>query len=51
MTLKNEDNEILQDYVGKYITIFVRYGFRKKVEENQNYQVKLINYDNFGILI
>ena len=51
MSSKKENNEILKDYIDKNIIIFVRYGFRKRVEETQSYQGRLIRYDNFGILI
>ena len=42
---------VLEKYINKEVTIFVRYGFKKRVEETQSYQGKLIFYDEFGIII
>jgi len=41
----------LKNYIGKEISIFVRYGFKKRVEETQSYDGKLISVDKFGIII
>jgi hypothetical protein len=31
--------------------VFVRYGFKKKVEETQTYEGKLINIDKLGVML
>ena len=42
---------ILKKYIGKDVSIFVRYGFKKKIEESQSYEGKLINVGKKGIII
>jgi hypothetical protein len=46
MEIKN-----LSSLYGKNIIVFVRYGFKKKIEELQSYKGKLINSDQFGLII
>ena len=45
-----EQSELIK-YIGRSANVYVRYGFRKKTEEVQNYQGKLIKIDNRGIII
>jgi hypothetical protein len=45
-----ERNE-LSKFKAKNVLILVRYGFKKKTEETQSYEGKLINFDNFGIIL
>ncbi len=41
----------LNKLYGKEVSVFVRYGFKKKVDEIQSYQVKLISVDTLGIIL
>jgi len=45
-----EKNELLK-FKGKHVVVLVRYGFKKKTEETQSYEGKLINIDKLGILL
>jgi len=45
-----KENELNKLY-GKEISVFVRYGFKKKVDEIQSYQGKLISVDKIGIML
>lgn len=51
--MSSESNEYntLKDAVNRNIIVFVRYGFKKRIEETQNYQGKLLSYDDFGIML
>ena len=44
------DND-LDKLRGKEITIFVRYGFKKKVDETQSYMGNLISFGEHGVTI
>ena len=41
----------LTKFKGKDVTILVRYGFKKKVEETQSYEGKLISIDKLGVIL
>jgi hypothetical protein len=41
----------LTKFIGKEVSVFVRYGFKKRTEETQSYQGKLISIDDFGVLL
>jgi len=41
----------LKNFIGKDVVVFVRYGFKKKVEETQSYEGKLISIDELGIIL
>jgi hypothetical protein len=41
----------LSKFRGKNVMVFVRYGFKKKVEETQTYEGKLINIDKLGVML
>jgi len=41
----------LAGFIGKQVTIFVRYGFKKKVDETQSYQGKLVSVEKHGVSI
>ena len=45
------DNNVLKKLIGSNVSVFVRYGFKKKVEETQSYQGVLKSVDNFGVMI
>ena len=45
-----EKNELLK-FKGKEVIVLVRYGFKKKTEETQSYEGKLINIDKLGIIL
>ena len=38
-------------YIGKDILVFVRYGFKKNIEETQSYQGKLIKIGLHGVIV
>jgi len=38
-------------FKGKNVSILVRYSFKKKVEETQTYDGKIISIDKLGIII
>lgn len=38
-------------FVGKNVIVLVRYGFKKKVEETQSYEGKLISIDKLGVML
>jgi len=38
-------------FKGKDVTVLVRYGFKKKTEETQIYEGKLISIDKLGIVL
>jgi len=38
-------------FIGKNVIVLVRYGFKKKVEETQTYEGKLISIDTLGIML
>jgi ribosome maturation factor RimP len=41
----------LNTFIGKQVTIFVRYGFKKKVDETQSYQGKLLSVEKNGVVV
>ena len=41
----------LMNFKGKEVVILVRYGFKKKTEETQIYEGKLISIDKLGITL
>lgn len=41
----------LSKFIDKNVVVLVRYGFKKKVEETQSYEGKLINIDRLGIIL
>jgi hypothetical protein len=41
----------LKEFIGKQVSILVRYGFKKKVDETQSYVGKLISVGQFGVII
>jgi len=41
----------LTNLIGKNVVVLVRYGFKKKVEETQTYEGKLINIDKLGVML
>jgi hypothetical protein len=41
----------LTKFIGKNVIVLVRYGFKKKVEETQTYEGKLIAIDKLGVLL
>jgi len=41
----------LTNFIGKKVVVLVRYGFKKKVEETQSYEGKLISIDELGIMV
>lgn len=41
----------LTHFIDKDVVILVRYGFKKKVEETQSYEGKLISIDKIGVLL
>ena len=41
----------LEKLKGKQVTIFVRYGFKKKVDETQSYIGELISFGKHGVTI
>jgi len=47
----NMEEEEFKDFMGKTVSVFVRYGFKKKVEETQSYQGKLLGIGERGIII
>ncbi|UCH72129.1 MAG: hypothetical protein JSW62_00860 [Thermoplasmatales archaeon] len=44
-------DEEFNNFLGKTVSVFVRFGFKKKVEETQSYQGKLISVEKRGILL
>ena len=46
-----KQKEMLNMYIGKEITLFVRYGFKKRIEETQSYKGIFIHYDHYGMII
>jgi len=41
----------LTKFIGENVVVLVRYGFKKKVEETQTYEGKLINIDKLGVML
>ena len=41
----------LTNFIGKNVVVLVRYGFKKKVEETQTYEGKLISIDKTGLIL
>ena len=41
----------LTNLLDKNVIVLVRYGFKKKVEETQSYEGKLISIDKLGIML
>ena len=41
----------LKKLLEKEVSVFVRYGFKKKVDEIQSYQGKLMSVDRIGIML
>jgi len=41
----------LTKFKGKNVIVLVRYGFKKKTEETQSYEGKLISIDKLGIIL
>jgi len=41
----------LTKLIGKNVVVLVRYGFKKKVEETQSYDGKLISIDKLGVML
>ncbi len=41
----------LTNLIDKNVIVLVRYGFKKKVEETQSYEGKLISIDKLGIML
>jgi len=45
------DDKDMKDFIGKTVSVFVRYGFKKKIEETQSYQGILCDVSSRGIII
>lgn len=45
------EEEEFKDFIGKTVSVFVRYGFKKKVEETQSYQGKFLGVGECGIMV
>ncbi len=41
----------LTKFIDKNVVVLVRYGFKKKVEETQSYEGKLIGIDKLGVIL
>ena len=41
----------IEDFIDKKVQIFVRYGFKKKIDEIQSYHGKLINVNKYGVIL
>lgn len=41
----------LTKFIEKNVVVLVRYGFKKKVEETQTYEGKLICIDKLGVIL
>ena len=41
----------LANFLDKNVVVLVRYGFKKKVEETQSYEGKLISIDKLGVML
>jgi len=41
----------LTKFIGKNVVVLVRFGFKKKVEETQSYDGKLISIDKLGVML
>ncbi len=41
----------LTKVIGKKVVVLVRYGFKKKTEETQIYEGKLISIDKLGVML
>lgn len=41
----------LTKFIGKNVVVLIRYGFKKKVEETQSYDEKLISIDELGVML
>jgi len=41
----------MKDFIGKTVSVFVRYGFKKKIEETQSYQGILFDVGALGIIL
>jgi hypothetical protein len=41
----------LTKLIGKNVVVLVRHGFKKKVEETQSYEGKLISIDKLGVML
>lgn len=41
----------LTKFIGKKVVVLVRYGFKKKTEETQSYEGKLISIDKLGVML
>ena len=46
--MKDKD---MKDFIGKTVSVFVRYGFKKKIEETQSYQGILCEVGARGIIL
>ena len=44
-------DQYLKRFLNQEINIFVRFGFKKNVEETQSYQGILINVNTYGIIL
>ena len=51
MRLDSNNHSTLNGAIDKIIVVFVRYGFKKKIEETQNYHGKLLSYDELGVML
>jgi len=49
MIIMNKKN--LKDFIGKEISVYVRYGFKKKTEETHSYKGNLTNIDKYGVIL
>lgn len=45
----NENN--LEKFIKKQVSVYVRYGFKKKVGETQSYNGILMGFDELGVII
>ena len=41
----------MKDFMGKTVSVFVRYGFKKKVEETQSYQGTFLSANRLGVIL
>ena len=40
-----------EDFIGKEVSIYVRYGFKKQTGETQSYKGFLLNADKYGVIL
>ena len=41
----------LKKLIGKNVSVFVRYGFKKKIDETQSYHGQLLSVEKHGIML